>query len=380
MSACGRRRARPVSELLLAGIGWASLGLEAADESRTTSRGGSASTRRDARRRPRHRRVVAPRGSSGSACAATRLVERGAREGRSRAPRGGRRPRAPRRAARAPPAAARARRRSPDRCHTEPMADAAAAQPRPGDRDRPRRDAARLRLPDRPPPRGRRRARRRPRTPAARDARRARADVRQVRPAPLDAARRRPAGHHRRAPQAPGRRLAVPDRRTCERVVQDELGLSIEQAFVDFDEQPIAAASIGQVHRATLPNDAEVVVKVQRPTAPRQIESDLKLMALGRARGPRARAAARLHRRRRARRRVRALDPAGARLPAGGAQRGDVPPQLRAATSASPCRASGGGTRPSRLLTLDRLERDARRATSTSAAGRTRSGASSRTR
>ena len=63
-----------------------------------------------------------------------------------------------------------------------------------------------------------------------------------------------------------------------ERVVQEELGLSIEQAFVDFDAQPIAAASIGQVHRATLPNDAEVVVKVQRPNASRQIESDLKLM------------------------------------------------------------------------------------------------------
>ncbi len=64
-----------------------------------------------------------------------------------------------------------------------------------------------------------------------------------------------------------------------ERVVEAELGLSIEQAFLHFEEQPIAAASIGQVHRATLPNDAEVVVKVQRPTAPRQIESDLRLMA-----------------------------------------------------------------------------------------------------
>jgi len=64
-----------------------------------------------------------------------------------------------------------------------------------------------------------------------------------------------------------------------ERVVRSELGLSIEQAFVDFDERPIAAASIGQVHRATLPNEAEVVVKVQRPSAPRQIESDLRLMA-----------------------------------------------------------------------------------------------------
>ncbi|HEX2302199.1 MAG TPA: AarF/UbiB family protein [Gaiella sp.] len=64
-----------------------------------------------------------------------------------------------------------------------------------------------------------------------------------------------------------------------EQVVQRELGLSIEQAFLRFEEQPIAAASIGQVHRATLPNDAEVVVKVQRPSAPRQIESDLRLMA-----------------------------------------------------------------------------------------------------
>ena len=64
-----------------------------------------------------------------------------------------------------------------------------------------------------------------------------------------------------------------------ERVIRAELGLTIEQAFVSFDERPIAAASIGQVHRATLPNDAEVVVKVQRPTAQRQIESDLKLMA-----------------------------------------------------------------------------------------------------
>jgi ubiquinone biosynthesis protein len=63
-----------------------------------------------------------------------------------------------------------------------------------------------------------------------------------------------------------------------ERVVREELGLTIEQAFVDFDERPIAAASIGQVHRATLPNGSDVVVKVQRPSAPRQIESDLRLM------------------------------------------------------------------------------------------------------
>ncbi|MBA2463210.1 MAG: AarF/ABC1/UbiB kinase family protein [Actinobacteria bacterium] len=61
-------------------------------------------------------------------------------------------------------------------------------------------------------------------------------------------------------------------------VVEEELGLSLEQAFVRFDEVPIAAASIGQVHRAALPNGDEVVVKVQRPHAPRQIESDLALL------------------------------------------------------------------------------------------------------
>jgi ubiquinone biosynthesis protein len=61
-------------------------------------------------------------------------------------------------------------------------------------------------------------------------------------------------------------------------VVEDELGLTLEQLYVDFEETPIAAASIGQVHRATLPNGRRVVVKVQRPNAPRQIEADLELM------------------------------------------------------------------------------------------------------
>src|SRR4029079_714363 len=62
------------------------------------------------------------------------------------------------------------------------------------------------------------------------------------------------------------------------RMVETELGLTVEQAFVSFDQTPIAAASIGQVHRATLPTGDEVVVKVQRPEAPRQVESDLQLM------------------------------------------------------------------------------------------------------
>ena len=61
-------------------------------------------------------------------------------------------------------------------------------------------------------------------------------------------------------------------------VIEDELGLTIEQLYLEFDETPLAAASIGQVHRALLPNGRQVVVKVQRPDAPRQIEADLELM------------------------------------------------------------------------------------------------------
>jgi ubiquinone biosynthesis protein len=60
--------------------------------------------------------------------------------------------------------------------------------------------------------------------------------------------------------------------------VEGELGQPIERLFVEFAETPIAAASIGQVHEAVLPNGHRVAVKVQRPTAPRQIEADLGLL------------------------------------------------------------------------------------------------------
>jgi ubiquinone biosynthesis protein len=64
----------------------------------------------------------------------------------------------------------------------------------------------------------------------------------------------------------------------AERVIEDDLGNTLARLFVEFDSKPVAAASIGQVYRATLPNGKEVAVKVQRPGAPRQIEADLALL------------------------------------------------------------------------------------------------------
>jgi ubiquinone biosynthesis protein len=61
-------------------------------------------------------------------------------------------------------------------------------------------------------------------------------------------------------------------------VIEEELGLTVEQAFTHFDREPMAAASIGQVHRARLPGGHDVVVKVQRPDAERRVMADIQLL------------------------------------------------------------------------------------------------------
>lgn len=60
--------------------------------------------------------------------------------------------------------------------------------------------------------------------------------------------------------------------------IEQELGKPITELFASFDETPLAAASIGQVHAATLHDGAEVVVKVRRPGVNAVIEIDLAIL------------------------------------------------------------------------------------------------------
>lgn len=64
-----------------------------------------------------------------------------------------------------------------------------------------------------------------------------------------------------------------------EQIVTSELGVRISKAFSRFDPEPIAAASLGQVHSAALRDGRLVVVKVQRPDIARQIADDFEVLA-----------------------------------------------------------------------------------------------------
>jgi len=61
--------------------------------------------------------------------------------------------------------------------------------------------------------------------------------------------------------------------------LEAELGAPVEEVFATLDPEPIAAASLAQVHAATLPDGAEVVVKVQRPDIEATINVDLDILA-----------------------------------------------------------------------------------------------------
>jgi predicted unusual protein kinase regulating ubiquinone biosynthesis (AarF/ABC1/UbiB family) len=59
-------------------------------------------------------------------------------------------------------------------------------------------------------------------------------------------------------------------------VIKEEFGHPVEDLFDTFEDEPIAAASIGQVHRATLPSGEQVAVKVQYPGVDAAVRADMK--------------------------------------------------------------------------------------------------------
>lgn len=67
---------------------------------------------------------------------------------------------------------------------------------------------------------------------------------------------------------------------SARQVVIDELGAPPEDLYAHFDREPLAAASLGQVYRATLHDGRAVVVKVQRPNLDRQVRADLGIIQL----------------------------------------------------------------------------------------------------
>ncbi|HXL37427.1 MAG TPA: AarF/UbiB family protein [Ktedonobacteraceae bacterium] len=61
-------------------------------------------------------------------------------------------------------------------------------------------------------------------------------------------------------------------------IIESELGAPISELFESFDCNPLAAASMAQVHHAFLPDGSEVAVKVQRPGARQRIEIDIEIL------------------------------------------------------------------------------------------------------
>jgi ubiquinone biosynthesis protein len=71
--------------------------------------------------------------------------------------------------------------------------------------------------------------------------------------------------------------MPVPSERVVQ-LVERELGAPIGEVFQSFDLQPLAAASMAQVHRATLPDGQAVAIKVQRPGVRARIEIDIEVL------------------------------------------------------------------------------------------------------
>lgn len=65
---------------------------------------------------------------------------------------------------------------------------------------------------------------------------------------------------------------------TARQIIEAETGRGIEELFASFEDAPLAAASVAQVHRAQLPDGTPVIVKVQRPDIEATVEGDIAVL------------------------------------------------------------------------------------------------------
>jgi ubiquinone biosynthesis protein len=68
------------------------------------------------------------------------------------------------------------------------------------------------------------------------------------------------------------------DGQVAQQMIEKALGAPVTKLFSSFDQQALAAASVAQVHTATLPNGDAVVVKILRPDVDKLIRKDLEVM------------------------------------------------------------------------------------------------------
>ena len=68
------------------------------------------------------------------------------------------------------------------------------------------------------------------------------------------------------------------DSQLFKQLVEEGLGASVEDVFAEFEPEPLASASLAQVHGAVLKTGEKVVVKVLRPNIAQQVKRDLRLM------------------------------------------------------------------------------------------------------
>jgi ubiquinone biosynthesis protein len=61
-------------------------------------------------------------------------------------------------------------------------------------------------------------------------------------------------------------------------IVREQYGCSLEEIFVEFEEQPVSSASIASVYRARLRDGSQVAVKIRRPDIKRKVRDDIRLM------------------------------------------------------------------------------------------------------